>query len=184
MTAIRPEHRLLAGVGVNFVQDQKLQDAGGGEQATVFEAGQQQFQHHVVGHQDIERVVLYLLAGEHLAVVGLFTTGSVAVSGQRLGRRCGRVAGVERDTQSATVQPSGKVVVLGIGQGVHRVDDERLDAFYPLVAPAQALADDGDTDVSLSQNLSHRYRRCELDRRGFVGPEDPRAPALFAPDLP
>jgi len=32
---------------------------------------------------------------------------------------------------------------LGIGQGIHGVDDDGLDAFYPLVTEAQTLADYG-----------------------------------------
>ena len=102
----------LACVGVNLVQDQEAQDAGRGEQPPVVKAGEKQFQHHIVGHQDVGWVGLDLLTRQDLTIVGLFAAGGTAIAVQRLGgRECG-VAGVEGDTQSGAVQPPGKVVVL------------------------------------------------------------------------
>ncbi|OQC03536.1 MAG: hypothetical protein BWX80_02763 [Candidatus Hydrogenedentes bacterium ADurb.Bin101] len=61
---------LASAIGVQFVKHQEPQAPGRPDQGTVFIAGEQQFQHHVVCEQDIRRVgadrlalVLFLLAG-------------------------------------------------------------------------------------------------------------------------
>ena len=70
-----------------------------------------------------------------------------AVLLQRLVASRGCVAGVERQLEPAAGQALGKVGVLAVGERVHRVDDERLDAPHALIPQPQALADDGDAEA-------------------------------------
>ncbi len=132
-----------AGVGMHLVQDQEAQHPGvlRGEEGAVLEAGEQQLQLRVVGHQDVRGRLPDLLARQQLAVIRfrparrplhvLLRSGVLA-----RGEGVGRVAGVERDLQPRTVKPLREVLVLAVGEGVHRVDDDRLDPRHALLPQA------------------------------------------------
>ena len=48
---------LPAAVGMEFVEDEKAEPLGGADQRAVLIPGQEQFEHHVVGQQDVGRIV-------------------------------------------------------------------------------------------------------------------------------
>ena len=100
---------LAAPVGVQLVQDQEPQALGGLDQSPVPGTGEHKLEHHVVGQQDVGRirddpgpVVRGLLPGVTL-------------------ERHRRALGI------AHLEELLQLPELAVGQGVHRVDDDRLD---------------------------------------------------------
>ncbi len=105
---------LAAAVGVQFVEDEELQAARHADEAVpVVRAGQHQFQHDVVGEEDVRRVPADLAA---LLVVFL-----AGVPGEGDGLPAVAVAVVEELLQ---------LFQLAVGERVHRVHD---DGPYPLL---------------------------------------------------
>ena len=82
----------------------------------------------------VDKAVVHGDQTRHCLGTVLELVHSLAVPIQRLAGREGSVAGVDSDAQSCAVQPSGKIVVLRVGQRVHGVDDESLDAAHPLIS--------------------------------------------------
>ncbi len=100
---------LPASVGVQLVEDQELQPLGHADQAgPVVRPGQHQLQHHVVGQQDVRRILAQLAT----VLVGLLA----GVTG-------------EGDRLTALTETVSQVLLqlaqLRVGQRVHRVDDDR-----------------------------------------------------------
>jgi hypothetical protein len=118
----------FAGVGVHLVEHQEAEQARRAKDGAIAEAGEKQFQHDVIGHQDARQVRLDLLAREDLPVVGLITPRGTLVAVEGLFQTVGRIAGVAGDGEAAAGEPPREVVVLGVGQGVHGVDDDGLNA--------------------------------------------------------
>ena len=94
-------------VGVQLVQDEEPQALGRPDEAALVRAGQDELEHHVVGEQDVRRV-----GDDRLALLRRLLPG-VPLEGHRL------VLGAEELLELAE---------LAVGQGIHRVDDDRLDA--------------------------------------------------------
>ena len=100
---------LAAAVSMQLVQDQEPQAPGRLDQAPVPGPGQDQFQHHVVGQQDVGRI-----SDDPGPVLRRLLPG-ITIEGHR------RALGVA-DRQELLQLPQ-----LAVGQGVHRIDDNRLD---------------------------------------------------------
>jgi hypothetical protein len=111
---------LPAAVGVQLVEDQELKAPGGLDDGPpLLGPRQQQFQHDVVGQEDVRWGLLDLLAFLERLLAG--------VAGEADGGPALRVAVAQELFQFAP---------LAVGQGVHGVDDDRLDAL-----PAAAAED-------------------------------------------
>ena len=110
---------LATAIGMKFVKDKVPQVLGRADQFAVFGTSQQQFQHHVVGEQDIGRV-----AADRFA---LFAFLLACVAGIAHGRLVFRIA---------PFQKLGEFFVLAVGQSIHGIDDNRLDS------AARAIAED------------------------------------------
>lgn len=115
---------LTAPVGVELVEDEKVESACHGDQgATVVGPGEHQLQHHVVGEQDIRRVVAQLLASAFVLLAGVasksnrFSVFAVAVN-----------------------QEFFELVELAVGQGVHRIDDDGPHSFLFSAALSVAVS--------------------------------------------
>ena len=115
---------LAPAVGVQLVEDQEPQPLRRSHQFAVLGAREQQLQHHVVGEQDVRRVAADRLTGLALLLAG--------VAGEAY-RGAIRVA---------EVQELGEFFLLAVGQGIHRVDHNGLDA--PTRPVAQHMVHDGD----------------------------------------
>ncbi len=110
---------------MQLVEDEELQATRCLHQLTLVRPGQDQFEHHVVGEQDVWRVRddLPLFDVALLARVALERDGAAAV-------------------WIPVVQELHEFLLLAVGQSVHRVDDDRLDAASALAA--QHAVDDRD----------------------------------------
>ncbi len=123
------EHRhvraLATAVGMKLVEDEKPQLAHGTlGQLELPGAGEHQLEHHVVGEQDVRRGVE-----------------------DRLSLLLELLAGVPREgDRRLAVEPVAEELLqlahLAVGQGIHRVDDDRPDALAASLA--QDVVHDGD----------------------------------------
>jgi hypothetical protein len=102
---------------VKLVEHQEAQPGGLLEQRRVVRPRQDQLQHHVVGEQDVWR------ARDDLGALGLVL-----------------LAGVAAERHRRTGEVLLQLTELAVGQRVHRVDDDRLDAGRP--RRAQHVVDD------------------------------------------
>ena len=102
---------LASAVGVQLVEDEEAQILGLGDELALVGPGQDQLQHHVVREQDVGRI-----SNDRLALLVTLLAGVALESHRPLAVG---VAGSEELLQ---------LLFLAIGQGVHRVDDDRLDA--------------------------------------------------------
>ena len=119
---------LTAAVSVQLVEYQEAQTFHGTHQFSVFVAGEKQLEHHVIGEQDIRRVAADLLP------FGSFFLPGVARKAHR------RLAwGV------AVFQELFQLLVLAVGQGVHRIDHHPLHA---AVGPVSQHMIDHGNDIS------------------------------------
>ena len=104
---------LATTVGVQFVQDQKLQTLAMLDHSPihVLIAGQNQLEHHEVGEQDVGRIVGYLVALSlaFLARVARYGEGGLALW--------------------ITMQELVQFFQLAVGQRIHGVDDDGARAF-------------------------------------------------------
>ncbi len=117
-----------AAICVDFVEDEELAAVVGEDALAVRRANQQVLQHHVVREQDVRRVV-----AEALAV--LLGSGTIVAGHLDVG-----VPGV------------GEVVAdprfLVVGQGVHRVDEDRREAvLLERRGVADGVLDDGNEEA-------------------------------------
>jgi len=121
---------LAAAVGVEFVEDEEAESLGGADEVGAFvRTGQDEFEHHVVGEQDVGWV------GEDRAAFLRRLLAGVAGKGDRL-----TVLGV------AELQELLEFMALRIGEGIHRVDDDRLDSGCAGAARRGAFAKHGVHD--------------------------------------
>ena len=116
---------LSSAVGVELVQHKKLQTTSCPNNRFLMGAREQQLQHHIVGQQYIRRI-----SDDRLPfVLGLLS--SVALEGDR------RLARWEPEAEKLL-----QLVELAVGQRVHGIDDNGLDA--PAAAPAEYVVNNGD----------------------------------------
>jgi hypothetical protein len=102
---------LTAAVRVKLVKYEEVKSLGGVDQLpSLLGTGEHQFEHHVVGQQDVGRI-----SQDGFAGVALFLAG---VTGER-----------HRFLALAVSEPQELLEFedLAVGEGVHRVDDDRLD---------------------------------------------------------
>ena len=115
---------LAPAVGVQLVENEKTQSVRGPDQLAILAAREQQFQHHVVRQQDVGR-----MAANCVAFRPFFLA---------------RVAG-EADRgltfRISLLQELARLLVLAVGQGVHRIHHDCLDA--PVRTAAQDMVHDG-----------------------------------------
>ena len=102
---------LAAAVGVQFVENEKTQPLRSTHQLAVLAAGEQQFQHHVVGEQDVRRI-----APNRLTLRPFFLP---RVAGKANGRLAFRIT---------LLKELLEFFVLAVGQGVHGINHDGLDA--------------------------------------------------------
>ena len=116
---------LTAAVGVELVQNEELEPLSRPDQVTFLEPGQYELEHHVVGEQDVRRVCdnLPLNSIRFLACVTRKPDGATPV-------------------REPVAEELLQLAVLTVGEGVHWINDDRLDTLSR--APAQHVVDDGD----------------------------------------
>lgn len=126
---------LFASVGMDLVKDQKPENPHvlRREDLLILEPSEDVLQHDVVGEQNIWWSGLDLLSGELLAIIRLWSSHGGEVAGQCLFPRVLGVSCIEGDLKPGTCKTGGKLIVLGVGQGVHGVDDDSLDALHALI---------------------------------------------------
>ena len=105
---------LPAAVGVQLVQHQEAQPLCSFNQAMLLGTGQDQLQHHIVGEQDVGRVL------DDLGLLGIVLLPGVGGEAHRL--PAGRVAVAQELLQLAG---------LTVGQRVHRIDHNRRYSLAP-----------------------------------------------------
>ena len=119
---------------MELVENQELQALSCLNQlSSFFRASEHQLEHHVVGEQDVWRV-----AEDRLALLTLLLTG-VAGKGHRL---------VARAVPEA--QELFQLADLTVGQGVHWVDDDRLDPGLARVLAEYTVNDRNDVSQRLT----------------------------------
>lgn len=116
---------LAPAVGVEFVEHQEFESPGRMDQVLVTGPGKDEVKHDVVGQQDVRG------PGEDLRPLGLAFLPRVARKPHRA-----FAVGV------ALVDELIELVHLTVGQGVHGVDHDGLDALA--VAPLEHVVDDGN----------------------------------------
>ena len=121
-------------IGMELVQDQEPQALGGPHQFAILAPREQQFEHHVVGEQDVRRV-----GPDLFPFRPLFLT---------------RVAR-EPHRRAALAEKFREFLVLAVGQRVHRVDDDRPDPF-PGAAPKDMVHDRHDIGQALARSGAAR----------------------------
>jgi hypothetical protein len=102
---------LAATVGVELVEDQESQPGGGLDKLLVGEAGEQQLEHHVVGEQDVWRLGLDLFAPLRAVLAGIAREADGAAAAGK-----------------AVVEELLELLQLAVGEGIHRIDDDAVDA--------------------------------------------------------
>jgi len=135
---------------VEFIENEKLQISGRAYEFALFGAGKDQLEHHIIGEQDIGRILDDDLALLFLFLPGIFgETEGIAIAGE------------------AIVDEFLQFAILAVGEGVHRVDDDRLDALTRAVL--QNRIDDGD---DISQTLARTGAGGEDIREAGLGRMD------------
>ena len=135
-------------VGVELVEHQKAQEALvlGGKKPQVLAAGEDELEHHVVGKEEVGRVLADLLPrGEHHVRKRPRLEAELALeqppSFLPLGAGVGGIAGIEGHGEPGAQEPPRQVAELVVGQGVHGVDEDRLGPPPALVAHAKRVVD-------------------------------------------
>ena len=116
---------MAAAVGVQLVEDQESEVAELADEPAIEVPREHQLEHHVVGEDDVGRVLPDLLAFLVVLLAGVAPVGD---------RRA--------MTPRAVAEELVEFFLLAVGQGVHRVDDDRLDALAR--AGPQDVVDDRD----------------------------------------
>ena len=115
VAAAANEHRdvgaLAPAIGMQLVEDEELEALGGSHQLAVVASREQKLQHHVVGEKDVGRV-----GPDGVASLAPLLPGIAGEANQALAFRV------------APVDELPELLVLAVGEGVHRVDDNGLDA--------------------------------------------------------
>ena len=136
VAAAADEHRdvgaLAAAIGVQLVEHEKPEPLGGSHQLAVLASGEQQLQHHVVREQDVRRI-----ASDRLARRSSFLPGVPSKANEGLALRV------------APVDELAELLVLAVGQRVHRVDDDGLNAAAG-TAPEHVIHDRHDVGEALA----------------------------------
>jgi len=117
------------------------------EEVPVPKPCEQEIEHHIVGHQDIRRIVLDILTGEDFRVIGKDATCrglEILKCFFAPGRRISRV---KSNGESRLIQPFGEILVLAVGKRIHRIDNDCLDSLHPSHFHFQALVHDRDTET-------------------------------------
>ena len=117
---------LPASVGVELVESQELQPLRRLDDRLFRHPSEDQLEHHVVGEDDVRRIVANLATLFVGLLAGVATDadgGMVLVERLRLEKLC-------------------QLAELAVGEGVHRVDDDRLDSLAGTVS--QHVVDDRD----------------------------------------
>ena len=136
VAATADQHRhvgpLAAPIGVQLVEHEEPETLRRSHQLAVLDAGEHQLQHHVIRQEHVRRVVAELFSR--------FASFLSRVPGEpyrRLTLRIGRV------------DELSKLLVLAVGERVHRVDDDRLDA-APGAGEQHAVHDRHDVAQALA----------------------------------
>jgi len=155
---------------VQLVEDEELQTPRHPDQRfAILRAGEHQLQHHVVGQQDVRRIIADLLAALFVLLPGVAGEGDGLLA-----------------LAVAVPQILLQLVELAVDQGVHRVDDDRPDAFLRRgLALAQHPVDDGH---DVGQRLAGARAGREdvglpaigcLDRLKLMAVQGERTPVAF-----
>ena len=190
VAAAANEHRdvgaLTPAIGMQLVEHEEPEPLGGPHQFAVLDAREQQLQHHVVREQDVRRIAPNRLAG-----LSPLLPGIAGESNEGLALRV------------ALVDELAELLVLAVGQRVHRIDDDGLDAAAG-PAPEHVVHDRHDVGEALAgtragcQHIGPASLRLE-DRLalvlvqeellapvvgvGFADTKDPRAFPVENPQL-
>ena len=122
---------LAAPIGVELIEDQKPQPLRGADQLSILRSGEQELEHHVVREEDVRRI-----APNGFADVAFLLP---RVPGEAHRRSTLRISLLEKLLQ---------FLVLAVGQGVHRVHDDGLDA-TPGPVPEDVVHDRHDVRQAL-----------------------------------
>ena len=136
VAAAADQHRhvgpLAAPIGVQLVEHEEPEPLRRSHQLAVLDAGEHQLEHHVIRQEHVRRVVAELFS--------------------RLTSFLSRVAGEPHRRLTlwiGRVDELSELLVLAVGEGVHRVDDDRLDA-APGAAAQHAVHDRHDVAKALA----------------------------------
>ena len=182
VAAAANEHRdigaLAPAIGMQLVEDEELEAPGGSHQLAVLTSREQKLQHHVVGEKDVGRVGPDGLAGVAPLLPGIAVEANPALA-----------------FRVAPVDELPELLVLAVGEGVHRVDDDGPDAAAG-AAPEHVVHDRHDVGEALAGagtgrqyvgtallRLADRVALVLVEEElpaavvgpGLVDPEDPRA---------
>jgi hypothetical protein len=145
---------LPATVGMQFVQHQKLEAGSCLDQGPFPRPGEDKFEHHIVGQQNVRRI-----RDDSCPVPRRFLPG-VTVERHR---RAVRVT----DRQELPQLPE-----LTVGQGVHRIDDDRLDP-WPVcprrLGRQDAVDDRDDVREALTRTRARRQHIAAAGARRLDG---------------
>ena len=163
---------------MQLIEDEELEAPGGSHQFAVLASCEQKLQHHVVGEKDVGRV-----GPDGVPSVAILLSGEALETDPRLAFRV------------APVDELPELLILAVGEGVHRVDHNGLDAAAGSVAE-HVVHNRHDVGEALSGAGARRqYVRAALLRLadrvalvlmeeelpaavvglGLVDPKDPRA---------
>ena len=136
MAAASDEHRdvgaLTPAIGMQLVEHEEPEPLGCSHQLAVFASREQQLQHHVVREQDVRRIAPNRLAG-----LSPLLPGIASESNEGLALRV------------ASVDELPELLALAVGQRVHRIDDDGLDA-ATRTAPEHVVHDRHDVGEALA----------------------------------
>ena len=177
---LRHVRALAPAIGMQLVEDEELEALGGSHQLAVLASREQKLQHYVVGEKDVRRV-----GPDGVASVAILLPGEALEANQALAFRV------------APVDELPEPLILAVGEGVHRVEDNGLDAAAGAVAE-HVVHDRHDLGEALSgagAGAGRQYVRAAFLRLadcvglvlvqeelpaavvglGLADPEDPRA---------
>ncbi len=150
------EHRdvgpLASPVGVQLVEDEEAEILGGRDEVTLGGPREQQLEHHVVGQEDVGRVTEDLFARLLVLLAG--------VAAERHRRLALRVSMPKELLELAGLR---------VGQGVHWIDDDRLDASVTGRAAQDGVDDRDDVGEALARTGPGGQDVGPTGRRHFDG---------------
>ena len=129
---------LSAPIGVQFIQNQEAQAASRIDERLFKRPGEQQFQHDIIGQQDIWGITCDLLT----LLVRLLA---------RVALEPHRFVSLAKAKSQELLQFS----VLAVAQGIHRINDDCLNAFATAIAK-HMVNDRDDVRETLSRTCSRR----------------------------
>ena len=144
---------LAPAVGVELVEHEKTEVVGLADELLLVDAREEELEHDVVGQEDVGR------AGDDLlALLGRLLPG---VDGEGHG---GLAIGV------AVAEELPQLADLGVGERVHRVDDDGLDAFA-FAVPQDIVHDGDDVGEALSGTGARSQKKAVAGPGGLDGIE-------------